>query len=194
MGSRQIYEEAFRSGTTFPEFLEGAKAHRQMWHGISERARIFEGARRRVDRVGGCWRLLALADDWCGDAVSTLPHIHRLVDASEHLELRIVPRDRFPRLRDRHLTGGARAIPIVIALDDQGVPRGTWGPRPSKLQARVGSELRDLPKADRYREVRRWYARDRGRSTADEIAGLVERTGRLVRTGLSGTCEDRRVA
>lgn len=37
MRSGQIYEEAFHSGGTFPRFLERAEAHRQVWHGMSER-------------------------------------------------------------------------------------------------------------------------------------------------------------
>ena len=31
-----------------------------------------------------------------------------------------------------------------------------------------------MPKEERYKEVRRWYARDRGESTLREIVGLLE--------------------
>lgn len=147
-----------------------------MWHAMAERARLFDGARDRIDAMGGCWRLLVLADDWCGDAVNTLPVIQRLVESSEHLELRVVPRDRFPDIRDRHLTDGGRAIPVVIALDPAGAAVGSWGPRPRALQRLVQGAFRSLSKEERYREVRRWYARDRGASTASEIAELIERS------------------
>ena len=31
--------------------------------------------------------------------------------------------------------------------------------------------------SDRYREVRRWYARDRGHTTLEEFTALLEKTG-----------------
>lgn len=53
------------------------------------------------------------------------------------------------------------------------------GPRPGALQAWVATEGVGLPKADRYREVRKWYARDRGRTTLEEITRFLERTAAL---------------
>lgn len=188
------YESAFEAGSTFSSFLRDADAHRELWQAFAERARPFEDAAARIERVGGCWRLLVLADDWCGDAVNTLPVIARLAEESPHLELRIVPRDRFPELRDRHLTNGSRSIPIVIPLDGEGRPRGSWGPRPAELQARFDAELRALSKEGRYREIRRWYARDRGAATAHEIAGMIERAAGEGRGSRLIPCREQRAA
>ncbi len=41
------------------------------------------------------------------------------------------------------------------------------------LQAWVCSEGAPMPKEERYKEVRRWYARDRGESTLREIIELL---------------------
>lgn len=180
------YEAAYASGVSFSRFLEEARATPELWREIARRTTVDEEARRRVLRTGGPWRLLILTDDWCGDAVNSLPVIARLVDAHAAAELRIVPRDAFPELRDRHLTNGSRSIPIVILLDDGGVLQGTWGPRPVELQAWFEGELRELPSAERYRALRRWYARDRGASTAREIADLFERGARAGVSGASG--------
>jgi hypothetical protein len=32
-----------------------------------------------------------------------------------------------------------------------------------------------LEKTERYREIRRWYARDRGRTTLEEVLSMLER-------------------
>jgi hypothetical protein len=184
------YESAWQSGVPFSDFLGTARAHRALWHSVAERTGLFEEAVSRLSRSPGCWRLLGLADDWCGDAINILPVIARLADASPHAEFRIVPRDRFPTLRDRHLTNGSRSIPIVVVLDQAGEPRGTWGPRPAPLQRRFEGELRALPKDERYREIRRWYARDRGATTADEIARLIEGAAASVPGRASGPCEE----
>jgi hypothetical protein len=76
---------------------------------------------------------------------------------------------------DRYLTNGARAIPIVIVLDESFRALGHWGPRPAELQAWVMENRLRVPKAELYPQVRRWYARDRGETTLREVlaaAGL----------------------
>lgn len=168
-----MYEQAYREGTTFEAFLEGAEKNRELWHAMAPRARVPIETVERTRSVPGDWRLLAIADDWCGDAVNILPVVARLVEQVDTLELRIVGRESRPDLMDRHLTNGSRSIPVLILLDDQGVCRGWWGPRPSELQAWFEAEGRPLPKDERYRELRRWYARNRGVAIADEIAELI---------------------
>ena len=173
-GESMDYDTAFERGTTFPEFLEETRANRELWQAYAARAPLDEEAAERIRNVGGRFRFLVLTDDWCGDAVNTVPVVARLADAAPNVELRIVPRDAFPELRDRHLTNGSRSIPVVVLLDEHGAPQGAWGPRPDPLQAWFQEDLRTMPKDERYREIRKWYARDRGATTAREIADLVE--------------------
>lgn len=124
--------------------------------------------------------LLVLAEDWCGDAFSTVPFIARLAEAVPQLDLRILERDQNLDLMDAHLSGTARAIPVVIVLDEQYRELGWWGSRPEPLQRWVKSEeAQQLSKEDRYRQIRLWYARDQGRTTLEEIAELLERTSEL---------------
>lgn len=169
------YEWAFGAGQSFSRFVASAQVNETLWKELAARAPLDSAEVERIRRSGGPWRLLVLADDWCGDALNTLPVIARLADAAENVEMRIVPRDAYPDIRDRHLTNGSRSIPVAILLDAEGRARGWWGPRPSRLQALFERALRALPGKERYRELRRWYARDRGASTAREIAELFEK-------------------
>ena len=102
----------------------------------------------------------------------------RLAEGAANLDLRILVRDANLDLMDAHLTAGARSIPIAMVLDADYQERGYWGPRPSALQAWVATEGRLLDKTERYREVRRWYARDHGVSTIAEIVEIVAVKGR----------------
>lgn len=52
--------------------------------------------------------------------------------------------------------------------------RAWWGPRPAALQRWVAGDAEFLPKGERYREDRRWYALDRGRRTVDEVLNRME--------------------
>ena len=142
--------------------------HRGLWEGLYRLARVPEWA--LAPQPNGRLRLLALAEDWCGDASNTLPVLARLVELTPGAELRLLRRDEHPELMNRYLTNGSRSIPIVIALDDAFGEIGHWGPRPRALQQWVMDELgRGRPKSELYPEIRRWYARDRGETTLREV-------------------------
>jgi hypothetical protein len=166
--------DRFDAAATYREFVAAATANRDLWESMTRRARVAEASIERVGRVGGQWHLLALAEDWCGDAVSTIPYVAALADAAPNVDLRVLGRDDNPDLMDTHLTTGSRSIPVILILDSAYREVGWWGPRPDELQAWVTSEGVRLPKDARYHEVRRWYARDRGVTTIDEIVGALE--------------------
>jgi len=168
----------FEAGQTFAEFLETAVANQELWRAVFARTRVPDEMVARVAALPGRWRLLVLLEDWCGDAVNTVPLVARLAMLVPNLELRVVGRDANPDLMDTHLTNGARSIPVVMVFDEDDVEYGWWGPRPAALQQWMMSEGMALPKEDRYREARRWYARDRGLTTLEEVVGLLESAAR----------------
>jgi Thioredoxin len=139
-----------------------AEKHRPLWEAVYRLARV------PSDPPGQATRLLVLAEDWCGDAVNTVPVLARWAEA-QGVELRILRRDEHPVVMDEYLTNGSRSIPIVIALDASFHEVGHWGPRPRDLQAWVMAHKETMEKAERYKEVRRWYARDHGATTVREV-------------------------
>jgi hypothetical protein len=123
--------------------------------------------------VPGSWHLVALSEDWCGDAVNTLPAVARLASAVGW-DLRVLSRDENPDLMQTHLTNGrSRSIPVVIIYDADFREIGWWGPRPGELQSWVLGEGLSMPSPARYKEVRRWYAKDRARTTLAEVLDVL---------------------
>ncbi len=61
---------------------------------------------------------IVLTEDWCGDSAQNLPFIARMAGLNEKVTLRILLRDQNPDLMDRYLTSGKRAIPKLIAFDE----------------------------------------------------------------------------
>lgn len=167
------YESALR----FAAYLETVVKHADLWHGVYRTASVPPEAIEAARRAAGQWRLLALAEDWCSDAVSTLPVIARLAEAAD-LDFRVVARDANPDLMDAHLTSGTRSIPVVMFLDRAGQEAGWWGPRPAVLQRWMRDEALLLPKEERTRRKRAWYARDRGRTTLLEVLEGLNRAQR----------------
>ena len=167
--------ERFQSAPTFEEYLDGVHKNRELWHGVYERVRLPDDLASQARALSGGWHLLALSEDWCGDAVNTLPVVARLAEAAGW-DLRVMSRDENPDLMDEHLTNGrSRSIPVVIVYDDEFREIGWWGPRPGDLQSWVLGEGLAMPSPERYKVVRRWYAQDKGRSTLSELLGLFRR-------------------
>lgn len=162
----------FAAGAAFPEFLNGVSG-RHPWRALYDRAQVPDDLLERARQVEGVWHLLAVAEEWCGDGANTLPYLARLTEAVPSMDLRILRRDEHPDLMDCHLTCTARAIPVVLILDEAFREVRWWGPRPQPLQDLFHREIEALSKPDRYPRLRAWYARDRGRTTLEEILSLL---------------------
>ncbi len=169
-----IDESRFRTGDIFAELLGRPLSNKPLWEAIYNRATVDDELISRVQALGGRWHLLVLNEDWCGDSVNILPYLAKLTDGLENMEMRIVRRDENLDIMDAHLTGKSRSIPVVILLDEDFRECGWWGPRPTELQSWVIEEGLKLPKDERYKQVRTWYARDRGQTTMAEIVGMLE--------------------
>lgn len=154
--------------------LASAVKNAELWAAVWRRAEVPTELLERTAALGGTWHLLVLSADWCGDAVNIVPVIARLAELAPHLEMRILDRDANLDLMDAHRTGASRSIPVFIALDENFVERGWWGPRPTELQDWVLGDGQSLEKLDRYREVRTWYARDKGVTSLGELIAMLE--------------------
>jgi hypothetical protein len=158
----------------FESMRAAARKNADLWAALWRRTIVPREFVDRVEALSGTWHLLVLSEDWCGDAVNTVPVIARLAELASNVDLRILERDENLDLMDAHLTGTSRSIPAVIALDANYVERGWWGPRPAALQRWVLGEGQQLEKAERYKHIRAWYARDRALTTMEEVVAMME--------------------
>lgn len=167
-------QERFSTAATFEEYLETVVKNRELWHAVHERVRLSDEAIERAKSIPGTWHLLALSEDWCGDAVNTLPVVAAVARAAGW-DMRVLGRDENLDIMDAHLTNGrSRSIPIVIVYDEKFEEVGWWGPRPGEIQSWVMGEGLALASPERYKVIRRWYARDRGSTTASEVLGIID--------------------
>ncbi len=176
----QSIRQLWQGASGFHEFAAAAApAYRGLWEGLYRTARVPDWALAPFS-PGSERRLLVIAEDWCGDASNVIPAIAKWVEALPGVELRIVNRDQHPELMDRYLTNGSRSIPIVIVHDGHFRELGHWGPRPVELQQWVLAHKDAMPKDERYKEVRRWYARDHGETTIRELLDVMRQNARGV--------------
>jgi hypothetical protein len=170
--SEPDFRALWEAALTYERFVAESTRNRELWENLYRFAKPPAWA---VEALGSarCVRLLVLVEDWCGDAVNTVPVLARLADAAAGLELRVLRRDEHPSIMDRYLTNGSRSIPIVIGLDPEFQETGHWGPRPSELQEWVLANRSLMTKAELYPKVRQWYAKDRGETTVREVLRAV---------------------
>jgi len=164
----------FEAAESLPAYIDRAVANHDLWVMTHKRAAISPEHAARAAALPGRWHLLVLLEDWCGDAVNSVPVIQRLADANPNISLRVLERDRNLDLMDAHLTNGAGAIPLAIVYDADFVERGQWGARPAPLQQWVLEHGLQLDKDERYKQVRTWYVRDRGATIAEEMLLVLE--------------------
>lgn len=158
---------------TFEEFVAASKAHGELWASMHRTARVPDALVAEATALNRGFRLVAIVEDWCGDASNTVPIVARWAEHLPGIELRLVHRDEHPDLMDRYLTGTARSIPVIVVLTDTMEELGRWGPRPAVLQAWVLERKRAGAGKELYPEIRRWYAQDKGESTLREILAVM---------------------
>jgi len=120
---------------------------------------------------------LILTEHWCGDASQALPVFNAIAEMSKgKIEIKLVYRDKNPKLMDAYLTNETRSIPKLIQLDEHLNVTGFWGPRPSVAQQLV-MRLKSNPiTAITYaNELHLWYAKDKQKSLESEVLKLIYR-------------------
>ena len=175
-GTLRDHREWWDAGITWERYLgEEIEEHLELWEGVFRRSETPKWALDQVEKLGLDWKLLVIAEDWCGDASNLVPVVARFALDAPRVDLRIVKRDENPDLMDMYLTNGSRSIPIVVVLDAEYRPVGHWGPRPAELQEFVITEKRagERPVSEIYKDTRRWYAKDRGETTLREVLEVM---------------------
>ena len=169
------FAHLWNQALTYQQFVSASTQHCGLWEGVYKIAKVPEWAVEQAGRLPGRYRLVVLAEDWCGDATNTVPILAKWAEQVPGVELRVLLRDQHPELMNRYLTGTARSIPVVIVLTAEMEELGWWGPRPRELQAFVMAErAKGRDKKELYPEIRRWYAKDRGATTLREVLAVME--------------------
>jgi hypothetical protein len=138
-------KQRFDSGLTYGAFkagmtrnLDRVEANEQKVSLDPETLRFFKGLPKPL-------KVVALAEDWCGDVIANLPVLGVLARESGKLDVRIFYRDQNLDLMERWLNQGKfQSIPVFAFFDDDFRELGHWIERPASV-----TELR----AKRRKEV-----------------------------------------
>ena len=171
------YQAVYAQGTTFADFLEKARAHREEWRANYNDATVSASLITRMRALPAKRHLLVVAEDWCSDSLNTVPYIARLVDGgAERLDIRIVNREIGNAVMEAHRTpDGRTATPTIAILGEDWHLLAAWTERPSSVQAWFLEKQKTTMHKPLHDELLAWYENDAGKTTVLEIAGLLER-------------------
>jgi hypothetical protein len=169
----------YGAGRAWPAFFEAAKARKDMWADNYARGEPAPDLVERARAVPGTWRLLVVAEDWCGDSANTIPYLVRLVEQVPTLELAIVGSKDGRWVMEGHRTADGRAAtPTVLLLDEDFQERGCFVERPRELRTWVAEHKPKLSDDEFQTRKMAWYREDRGRQTVTDLVELLEAAGR----------------
>ncbi|WP_324667907.1 alpha/beta family hydrolase [Geochorda subterranea] len=166
----------WETGETFERFVEeappAAARHLRRRYDATTPSEQQRARWRAFAEAGG--RVYALAEDWCGDCLATVPVLARLADEGG-VPLRLWRRDAWPDLRDRHLTGGRPKIPLAVAvrpgLDGSWEECGRFVERPAMCNAAMRAAGPEQARA----ELQRLYASGAYRPAAvQELTAMLD--------------------
>ncbi len=177
---RQMGKDLLSQGkTTGPNqsesYLQYSSLNDHRMDRLDKMVQLVPEAASVLSRLKGKQYWLVISELWCGDAAQNLPVLAKLVNATTHIEMRIILRDENPEVMEAYLTNGTRSIPKLIVLGEKLEELWTWGPRPAGAQ-KLMDDFKASGGADKnliITEIQKWYNADNGVSVQKEILELL---------------------
>ncbi len=89
--------------------------------------------------------VLAITEDWCGDALANIPVLAKVASETGKLNLRLFLRDQNLDLADQYLKEGKyRSIPVFVFFDQQMRALGHFIERPARATAEMAAATASL--------------------------------------------------
>ena len=172
---RSDFGTLYAQGKTYVEFRDAATRRVEAWNDHYANAQVPDALRTRMTALRGSWRLLVVAEDWCGDSANTIPYVAKLVDVADNLDMRIINSTVGQAIMESHRTpDGRAATPTVILLTEDFEEAGCFVERPRYLQNWWLSNEDKLSREDLLDQKYAWYAEDAGQATLVEIVAMIE--------------------
>lgn len=190
-------EDRFLSGFIWPDYVAQMRVNRERTSRLFEEITLSPDDRRAfaqaVAKHGGQLRVVALAEDWCGDAVVNLPLIARLAAEVTDMDLRLFVPSAEPALAQAYADGGITSIPVLSFFDADWSEVCRWVERSAAAHRKVEAWMAARPEAlalrqsshpkdqrayralmkERLVEMMDWYREGLWEATLREIESLL---------------------
>ena len=142
-----VTREQFESGMTYDEYKAQMTRNREQFERNEQNLELSTDDLAAFEKLPRPFKVMALAEDWCGDVVANLPILGRLAKGSAKLDVRVHLRDQEPgaQIMDQYLNQGKfKSIPTFVFLDDDFRELGVWIERPASVTRLRAEKTREL--------------------------------------------------
>ena len=138
--------------------------------------KISEALQQKIINYPEKLTLLVLTESWCGDAAHIIPVINKIAVLNPNIELKLVLRDENEGLMNHFLTNGGKAIPKLIAVNQDKHVEFTYGPRPKEATQLVNSyKTQHGALTPEFKEdLQHWYNKNKGQAVLEDLEALLE--------------------
>lgn len=126
------WAEVYASGLAYEPFLEkyGTDAQRERWAAKRATLSLSPEQKSLLANFSRKVHILCMAGAWCGDCVDQCPMLAEFEAACPLLEVRFVDRDECdPAFKESVKVCGGNRVPVVVFLNEDFQPTGTYGDR-----------------------------------------------------------------
>jgi len=119
---------------------------------------------------------LVITEGWCGDAAQNIPVINKIAELNYNISLQFVLRDEHEALMEHFLTNGNKAIPKLVALNEDLDVLFTWGPRPTTATKLVADykEAHGKLTPEFKQDLQVWYNKNKGLNLQEDFVELLK--------------------
>ena len=139
--------------------------------------KLSDDAKAKIQNFKNKVTWLVLTESWCGDAAHIMPVINKVAELNDNIDYKVVIRDENDALMNEFLTNGGRAIPKLIAINNEtNEVIDTFGPRPNVATEMVKAYKEEHGKlTPEFKEdLQHWYNKDKGQSTIADLLHLLD--------------------
>lgn len=127
-------KQRFDTGLTYDAFKAAMTRNRDRLEANEQKVSLDPETLRFFRGLPKPLKVVALAEDWCGDVIANLPVLGTLARESGKLDVRIFYRDQNLDLMERWLNQGKfQSIPVFAFFDDDFRELGHWIERPASV-------------------------------------------------------------
>jgi len=172
------FKAYFEKALTYDKYVELLEDNRDLHQLHYKKFKASPGEEQVIKGIKPL-KIIVLTEPWCGDSLAIFPVVRRIAEINGHWEMKILRRDENPELMDQFLTRSARAVPIILFLDENYSLLFRFGPRPKAAQDifethREEFKAGKIEKTEVIKKIRTFYAKDRGNAILNELLSIFK--------------------
>ena len=140
-----ITRERFEQGLTVEQYIAQMTQNRDAFERNQAQAALRPEDVAFFERLPQAINTLIITEDWCGDALASVPVLAALAKRTGKLNLRLFLRDQNLDLADQYLKEGKyRSVPVFVFFDQQMRELGHFIERPAAATAEMQTATEKL--------------------------------------------------